>query len=341
MADESKTAADAATASPPVRIICGTMTFAMQCDKDASTAQLKGFVAGNATETRPRYELDTARMYARGYTENMLGDIFRENPELKKNFIVATKANPFKGFNENLRPDNVVDQLEKSLEAMGLTSCDIFYLHAPDLDTPIERTLEACQKLYEAGKFRELGLSNYPAWEVVHIWHICDRNGWVKPTLYQGMYNAVTRQVEMELFPALRKLGIRFYAYNPLAGGLITGRYRKGDNPESGRFGGFTKTMYRARYFKGQFFDGVELVRAACEAAGITMAAASIKWLAHHSQLSGGLNDGIIIGASSQAHLDDNVANIVSQEKLPAEVVEAFDKAWELCKPVCPKYFRP
>ena len=102
-----------------------------------------------------------------------------------------------------------------------------------------------------------------------------------------------------------------------------------------------TRGCCSARYFKGQFFDGVEVVREACAAAGISMAAASMKWLTHHSLLSGGRNDGIIIGASSQAHLESNVDNIVDQSKLPDEVVAAFDKAWELCKPVCPKYFRP
>ena len=98
----------------------------------------------------------------------------------------------------------------------------------------------------------------------------------------------------------------------------------------------------RARYFKDQFFDGVELVRAACDAAGISMPAAALRWLVHHSLLSGGRNDGIIIGASSQAHLDSNVADCLpTTEPLPAAVVDAFDQAWVLCKPVCPKYFRP
>jgi len=145
----------------------------------------------------------------------------------------------------------------------------------------------------------------------------------------------------MELFPALRALNIRFYAYNPLAGGMLTGRYRKGDDPSEGRFGGVTKGMYRPRYFKDQFFEGIELVRAACDTAGITMAKASMLWLTHHSQLSGGRNDGVIIGASSQGHLDENVDSCVSPDTLPEGVITAFDQAWELCKPVCPKYFRP
>ena len=81
---------------------------------------------------------------------------------------------------------------------------NVFYLHGPDRDTPINETLEACNELYEEGKFTELGISNYAAWEVVDIYYICEQNGWVKPTVYQGMYNLLTRAGEAELFPALR-----------------------------------------------------------------------------------------------------------------------------------------
>ena len=94
-----------------------------------------------------------------------------------------------------------------------------------DKSTPIEDTLAAVQRLYEENRFKELGLSNYPSWEVVYIHRYCKERGWVVPTVYQGMYNPLTREVERELFPALRKLSMRFYAYNPLCGGLLTGKH--------------------------------------------------------------------------------------------------------------------
>src|SRR5690606_26118365 len=102
---------------------------------------------------------------------------------------------------------------------------DIFYLHFPDHKTPLEETLKACQKLYEEGKFKELGLSNYSSWQVSEIYNMCKNNGWVLPTVYQGMYNVITRDVEKELFPCIRYYNMRFYSYNPLAGGLLTERY--------------------------------------------------------------------------------------------------------------------
>lgn len=262
--------------------------------------------------------------------------------------------------------DNVHAQAKAIREALKTECVDILYLHAPDIHTPIEATLEAVQELYVAGAFKELGLSNYPSWEVMYIWQHCNAKGYVKPTVYQGMFNAITRAVEQELLPCLRKLGMRFYAYNvsavgraalvvgarrspvfvcaaremqPLAGGMLTGKHTRDSTATDTRFDP-SNDMYRRRFWRDSVFDALALLRPACEAASVPMAEASIRWLMHHSELSGGDNDGVIIGASSQGHLDANVA-AANAGPLPAEVVAAFDGAWQLCKHDCPKYFRP
>ena len=123
-----------------------------------------------------------------------------------------------------------------NLKRLNVDSVKLFYLHAPDTETPLVETLQEVQKLHNEGKFEQLGLSNFSAWETAHVWHLCDKLGVVKPTVYQGMYNGITRQVEQELFPCLRRLGIRFLAYNPLAGGLLTGKHRFDQEPDHGRF---------------------------------------------------------------------------------------------------------
>lgn len=113
----------------------------------------------------------------------------------------------------------------------------------------MENVLEACNNLYREGKFRELGLSNFPAWMVVDVWHICHKNGWVLPTVFEGIYNPLTRKAETELNECLNHFGIRFYAYNPMAGGLLTGRYgRYEDAPTDGRF--THRPNYQKRYWK-------------------------------------------------------------------------------------------
>jgi aflatoxin B1 aldehyde reductase len=109
----------------------------------------------------------------------------------------------------------------------------------------------------------------------------------VKPTVYQGMYNALTRAVEVELFPCLRKFGIRFYAYNPLAGGMLTGKHADiGAEATSTRFDK-SNEMYRSRYWKPAMFESLQTIKAACDACGVSMAAASLRWLVHHSALRG------------------------------------------------------
>jgi aflatoxin B1 aldehyde reductase len=131
-------------------------------------------------------------------------------------FQVATKAFPFKtGDHGALK---LQSQFEQSLKALCTNQVDLFYLHAPDYGTEFEETLKVVNEFYKQGKFQRFGLSNYSSWQVMEIYKICEARGYVKPTVYQGRYSVLTRDVEKELFPCLRKLGIIFYAYNPLCG---------------------------------------------------------------------------------------------------------------------------
>ncbi|KAM9298908.1 aflatoxin B1 aldehyde reductase member 2 [Gastrophryne carolinensis] len=322
------------SAAPP-RTVLGTMTFGGQMNAEQSAEAVRVFLG------RGYNELDTAFMYMNGETERVLGGMGL-TPEVK----LATKANPWGG--NTLRPESVRHQLETSLERLRAPSVHLFYLHAPDHQTPVEETLAACQQLYQEGKFRELGLSNYASWEVMEIYCICKQRNWVLPTVYQGMYNATTRQVETELLPCLRQLGIRFYAYNPLAGGLLTGRYQYEDKdreqPTSRFFGHGWAEAYRNRYWKKHHFDAIALVQNALEEAypageRPNMADAALRWMYHHSQLQGCRGDAVILGMSSVAQLQQNLAGAEGGALLPP-VVDAFNSAWNLVAHDCPNYFR-
>ena len=165
----------------------------------------------------------------------------------------------------------------------------------------------------------------------------------VRPTVYQGCYNAITRSIEFEATAAFRELGIRAYHYNPLAGGMLTGKYTSAEaERDGGRFGKaspISGKAYSDRYWKAATFDALEVLRAACEAAGIPMAEASIRWLLHHSVLSGKHHDGIIFGAST---LDHAQANLIAcaNGPLPPSLVDAFDDAWRIVRPTAFPYFR-
>ena len=215
---------------------------------------------------------------------------------------------------------------------------DLLYFHFPDGKTPIDEALETVAELYEQGKVKELGLSNYPAWQVVDIWHKCEKYGCPKPSVYQGMYNALCRNVEPELFSAIRSLGMRFYAFNPLAGGMLTGKHQHfEDAPEPGRFARLES--YRKRYWKQSYFDAVDEIRKACEAEGIPMVEAAYRWLSNHSMMDANKGDGILLGASKITQMEQNM-EAAKKGELPQSILDAMDAAWEIAKPDSPAYFK-
>ena len=309
-----------------IELILGTMTFGESVFAPDVRAFVDAFLdAGHA-------ELDTAYVYNNGDCERLLGDALAD---IGRPYRIATKVNP--RISGKLDADAAYKQVNESLERLKLDSVDVVYLHFPDPKTPVGFVLEAMADLHSQGKFRELGLSNFPAWMVADAWHICDRHGWVRPTVYEGIYNPLTRNAERELDACLDNFGMRFAAYNPLCGGLLTGRYGKfEDAPTDGRF--THRPNYQNRYWKKSFFDAVEIIKAAAEEAGMTTVEATYRWMANHSMLRADRGDAIIIGASKLSHLRQNMDALAAGE-LPQSVLDAFEAAWALAKPDSPEYF--
>jgi aflatoxin B1 aldehyde reductase len=303
------------------------MTFGEQVDEATADRMLALFLE------RGYREIDTAHKYTGGASEEILGRLL--TPERRSRVFLATKAHPL-GVGA-LAPEPLARQVETSLQRLRTDHVDLLYLHAPDAKTAIESTLEACDELFRAGKFRELGLSNYAAWQVADICHLCGRNGWVVPSVYQGRYNAITRDVEGELFPALRRFGLRFYAYNPLAGGFLTGRYRQIDEPpKEGRF--VIKSSYRERFWNRSYFDALEVLREAAAREDLAMVPVALRWLLRHSRLKGACGDGVILSASSLAQWENNLDSLGGD--LPEGLREAADRAWDRARQDCPSYFK-
>ncbi len=311
-----------------MKAILGTMTFGDQVDHDEATRIVKAFGdAGHA-------ELDSAYVYCAGATEKLLGDLNQQN--LLAGCEIATKVNPKEG---GLTAESVDHQFSTSLQRLTTDAVDLVYLHQPDLETPILTTLQALDRHYQAGRFKRFGLSNYAAWQVAEIVGICEQRGYLKPVVYQGMYNALTRDVERELFPCLRNFDIAFYVYNPLAGGMLTGKHTNvTDTPADGRFSG--NVEYQNRYWKSDYFAAVNEFTQSCQSEGIDPAASALRWLVHHSGLNNSAGDGIILGASSMLHFENNL-QALQQGPLPQVVVDTLDRGWEAARPDCIKYFRP
>ena len=305
------------------------MTFGDQVDRDTTQTMLNLFADSGNTE------LDTAYQYCDGRTEELLGELL---PAEKRNKVfLASKVHPWN--DEGLQPDQVKKQMGVILQRLGTDTLDLLYLHSPDLETPVEATLEACFELFQQGKFKSFGLSNFASWQVAEVAEICRQHGWMQPTVYQGMYNALTRDVERELFPCLRNYGISFYAYNPLAGGLLTGKYQSIDQiPDSGRF--ISRNNYQTRYWKKEYFNVLQKLRKACRESNLKPTDVALSWLVNHSKLETEKGDGIILGVSKTEHLVENMKSC-DQVPLDQSILDILDEGWEIIKPNCFKYFRP
>ena len=309
-----------------VDLILGTMTFGESVFSPQVGEFIRAFLDAGYDE------LDTAYVYNEGNCERLLGEVL---PGLDRPFKIATKVNP--RISGKLDADAAYEQVNESLERMRLDSVDTVFLHFPDPATPVESVLSAMADLHDRGKYRELGLSNFPAWMLADVWHICDRHGWVKPTVFEGVYNPLTRRAEAELNDALNHFGMRFYAFNPMCGGLLTGRYGKfEDAPTDGRF--THRPNYQGRYWKKSFFDAVDLIKTAAEKHGISSIEATYRWLAYHSMLSGERGDAILIGASKLHHLQQNM-DTLKAGPLPEDLVAVFEQAWAITKGDSPEYF--
>lgn len=311
-----------------VNFVLGTMTFGESLFGSDAAEMIRRF--GDLGYT----ELDTAYVYNNGQSEELIGAALKASGA--QQFKIATKVNP--RITGRLDGDAVMMQFTESLRRLQMTQVDTLYLHFPDANTPVESALEACAKLHSEGKFKELGLSNFPAWLVVDVYHRCKQKGWMLPTVYEGLYNPLSRRAETELSQVLDAFGLRFYAYNPLAGGMLTNKYTTMDAaPADGRF--THRPNYKNRYWKQSYFDAIAVLKELCAKYDISIIEATYRWMAFHSMLNPERGDAIIIGASKLSQLEQNIA-AVNGGPLPQELVDAFAKAWATTKADAPQYFR-
>ena len=272
--------------------------------------------------------------------------------------MLATKVYPTPAGTH--KPSILREKFEISLKELGTNCVDIFYLHAADRSVPFAETLECVDQFHKEGKFIQLGLSNFAAFEVAEIVMTCKAHGWVRPSVYQGMYNAITRGIEPELLPCLKRYGIPYVAYNPIAGGLFSGKYDFSDPskiPDSGRYSdavGRMGTMYRKRYFHSPTFDALKSLKESqvLEKHDLSMSETALRWCVWHSDLDVGRlkedgsvdknagfgDDGVIIGISSHEQLERNLTDL-EKGPLPEEVVKILDQAWAIAKPSTPNYW--
>ncbi|KZT61534.1 Aldo/keto reductase [Calocera cornea HHB12733] len=318
-----------------VPLLCGTGAFG---EPGKHVARLNSLPACQALVDAFREHgyvgLDCSRVYGLGTSEEFLGQLDLNGGR------VDTKA--FPSGSGSFTPSKLRAQLNESLKALGPYKIRVYFLHAPDRTTPYEETLREVNEMYTEGLFEEIGLSNFQSWEVAEFVILARKNGWKQPTVYQGVYNAVERMIEPELIPCLRTYGLRFFAYSPLAQGLLVGNILSDADLEhtdsplwNPKRGGRIAQLRHDKY--AGLIPHLRSLKEALDRHGIVLPEAALRWLMHHSAL--GQEDGVIVGPSTVEHLETNIRYCES-DPLPEEIVAILDEGWKNAKSTANHYAR-
>ncbi|OQV07497.1 hypothetical protein CLAIMM_11923 [Cladophialophora immunda] len=266
--------------------------------------------------------LDSAQLY--GESERRLGET-----KAGDRFAIDTKW--LMGWSPGLATkDGIVNGARESVMKIGCVP-DVFYLHCPDVSIPVEETLDGVNEAHKLGLFKRFGLSNYPTEDVVKIHDHCKAQGYVLPTVFQGNYAPVARRLETLLFPTLRKLGISFYGYSPLAGGFLT-KTKQQILDGAGRFNtDFMSGMYDQMYLKESYLQALAHWEDIAREQGCSRAELAYRWVAYHSALRTEHDDGIIIGASKFEQIEPTLQGL-QKGPLKDSVVKRIDEVWETVK---------
>ncbi len=293
------------TGLPVSRLCLGTMTFGLQCD-EATSERILG-----AAEDAGITFLDTADVYPLGgdagtvgRTEEILGRWLRGRRE---RVVLATKCFGPTGpspWDRGGSRKHVLDAIDASLRRLGTDYVDLYQLHGYDTATPLDETLGALDQVVRAGKARYVGVSNWPAHRVDSV---------------QPRYNLLFRQFERDLLPMCQEEGVGVIPYNPLAGGLLTGKHRPGTPEEGTRFTlGRAGSLYRERYWHEREFATVEELRPLAAEAGLSLATLAVAWVLANPAVTAP-----IVGASRPEQLADAVAAL--ERPLDAELLARLD----------------
>ena len=294
------------TGLPVSRLCLGTMTFGLQCDENTSVAIMdRAFEAGITF-------LDCADVYPLGgtgaevgRTEEILGRWIQGK---RDDVIVATKCVGPMGqqrWNRGSSRKHIRDAVDASLRRLQTDHIDLYQLHGPDPSTPIEETLSALDDQVRAGKIGYIGCSNFPAWQVALAVGRSEALGLARFDCVQPRYNLLYRRNELELFPLCEQEGIGVIPYNPIAGGLLSGKHRAAAAPTEGtRFTlGSAGSRYQDRYWHDRQFETVEQLKQLAEEAGMPLVTMAVAWCLAQPAVTAP-----IIGASRPDQLDASIA---------------------------------
>jgi aryl-alcohol dehydrogenase-like predicted oxidoreductase len=267
------------------------MTFGKEADRPTSAA-----IYRRCREAGINF-FDCANVYSSGEAERILGDLITgERPQL----IITTKVGGSMGSGPNregLSRRHILQECEESLKRLNTDWIDVYFAHRFDPLVPVEESLHVFDILVQQGKVRYIGVSNWAAWQIAGALGACAFKSFQPIRVIQPMYNLVKRQAEVELFPLARDSGIGVMAYNPLGGGVLTGKYGLAPEKVAGRLA--ENAMYRKRYAEDWMFEAAQGLKAIGDEVGISPVSLAVAWVARHPAVTCP-----IIGARSVEQLE-------------------------------------
>jgi aryl-alcohol dehydrogenase-like predicted oxidoreductase len=305
------------------RACLGTMTFGAQTDAMAADRMVRMCLE------RGINFFDTANVYNAGESERLLGQVLGNS---RKDIILASKVGMKAGEHPaGLTKELIVTALEATLRRLNTDYLDLCYLHVPDWQTPIEESLAAMDRLVRDGKVRYVGSSNYPSWQICHMLGVAEKRGYQRMRIAQQMYNLIARRLEDEFLPFAKEFSVSTVVYNPLAGGLLTGKHRSGA-PETGtRFDG--NQTYLDRYWNRVNLEAVTTLATIAAEAGRSLVSLALNWLLQTPI------DCVVLGASRLEQLEENL-RALDDGPLEQTSVTACDNVWRSLYGPSPKYSR-
>jgi aryl-alcohol dehydrogenase-like predicted oxidoreductase len=281
----------------------GTMTFGAETDDDGSHQQLDRFVEAGGTF------VDTADVYSRGVSEEIIGRWFANRPaDVTEPVVLATKGRFALGDDPNsagLSARHLTRALDASLRRLGLDSVDLYQVHAYDALTPLEETLRTLDGFVRAGKIRYYGLSNFTGWQLTKVVYLARLLNVAPPVTLQPQYSLLAREIEWEIVPAAQDAGLGMLPWSPLGGGWLSGKYKRDERPTGDtRLGDDPNRGMEAYDRRGteRTWNVIDAVQKVAEDRGISMAEVALAWVTDRPAVTS-----TILGARTLSQLEANL----------------------------------
>jgi aryl-alcohol dehydrogenase-like predicted oxidoreductase len=308
------------------RLALGTMTFGLQTDEATSHRILDKATGGgiNFLDTADVYPLG-GTVETIGRTEDIIGRWLRsQGASGRAKYIVATKACAPVGTNpwdQGASRKHLLDAIDASLTRLQVDYVDLYQLHHDDRNTPVDETLEALDVIVKSGRARYIGVSNFFAYRLARALGRSEFLRLTKFVCVQPRYSLLFREIERELLPLVDEEGLGVIPYNPLAGGLLTGKYEPSSKPvDNTRFTlGTAGSMYQDRYWNERSFSTVTELQRLAKEAGVPLATLAVAWVMANPLITAPL-----LGASRPEQLDDTLA--AAEYKLDPELKKRLDE---------------